>query len=197
MSSLPLAGIYVTLVTTYTVAAWEDRPRALVGLAIMICGAAASNLTGSHGTAGDFAGGAFSMSAAWAAGRAIRAHHAMTSELKRRSGRLVAEREDGARLAVAGERSRIARELHAVVAHTVAAMVIQTEAARSLLDRDLAQADAAMSAIESTGRQTLAEMRRILGVLRHDHDASELEPQPGVDQIYPLIQRVRAASRSS
>jgi signal transduction histidine kinase len=121
----------------------------------------------------------------------------MISELKRRSGRLVAEREDRARLAVAGERSRIARELHAVVAHTVAAMVIQTEAARSLLDRDLAQADAAMSAIESTGRQTLAEMRRILGVLRHDHDASELEPQPGVDQIYPLIQRVRAASRSS
>jgi signal transduction histidine kinase len=197
VSSLPLAGIYVTLVPTYTVAAWEDRPRALVGLAIMICGAAASNLTGSHGTAGDFAGVAFSMSAAWAAGRAIRARHAMTSELKRRSGRLVAEREDRARLAVAGERSRIARELHAVVAHTVAAMVIQTEAARSLLDRDLAQADAAMSAIESTGRQTLAEMRRILGVLRHDHDASELEPQPGVDQIYPLIQRVRAASRSS
>jgi signal transduction histidine kinase len=115
----------------------------------------------------------------------------MTSELRRRSRRLVAEREDRARLAVAGERSRIARELHAVIAHTVAAMVIQTEAAQSLLDHDSALADAAMSATESTGRQVLTEMRRILGVLRRDHDASELEPQPGVDQIYALIQRTR------
>ncbi len=191
VNSLPLAGIYLTLVPAYTVAAWENRPKALLGLSIFICGAAISNLIASHGTAGNFAGGAFTISAAWAVGRAIRARHAMMSELRRRSRRLVAEREDRARLAVAGERSRIARELHAVIAHTVAAMVIQTEAAQSLLDHDSALADAAMSATESTGRQALTEMRRILGVLRRDQNASELEPQPGVDQIYALIQRTR------
>ena len=191
VDSLPLAGIYVTLVPTYTVGAWAERPQALIGLAILLCGAAGVDLVGGHATIGVFAGAAFTMSAAWAAGRAIRARHAMTDELKRRSARLVAERADRVSLAVAGERSRIARELHAVVARAVAAMVIQTEAARSLLARDSAQSDAAMSEIESAGRQALVEMRRILGVLRHDHYAGELEPQPGVDQIYTLIQRAR------
>jgi signal transduction histidine kinase len=70
-------------------------------------------------------------------------------------------------------------------------MVVQTEAALRLLDRDLPQADAAMGAIEDTGRQALAEMRRILGVLRHANDVGELEPQPGVDRIYALIQQAR------
>ena len=97
----------------------------------------------------------------------------------------------GARLAIAGERSRIARELHSLVARGVAAMVIQTEAAQSRLDLDLAQAEAAMDVIESTGRQALTEMRRILGVLRYSADTDQLAPQPGVDQIYALIQRAR------
>jgi signal transduction histidine kinase len=70
-------------------------------------------------------------------------------------------------------------------------MVIQAEAARSRLDRDPLRADAAMGAIEDTGRQTLAEMRRILGVLRHTEHVGEREPQPGVAQIYTLIQRAR------
>jgi signal transduction histidine kinase len=123
--------------------------------------------------------------------RAIRARRVVTSELERTSAQLAAEREDRARLAVAGERTRIARELHAMVAHSVAAMVVQAEAARSLLGHDPARADAAMGAIEGTGRQTLAEMRRILGVLRHASDIGERRPQPGVDQIYSLIQRER------
>jgi signal transduction histidine kinase len=115
----------------------------------------------------------------------------VTSELEHTSARLAAEREDRARLAVAGERTRIARELHAMVAHSVAAMVVQSEAARSLLDHDPARADTVMGAIEGTGRQTLAEMRRILGVLRHVGHIGERHPQPGVDQIYTLIQRAR------
>jgi signal transduction histidine kinase len=70
-------------------------------------------------------------------------------------------------------------------------MVIQAEAAQGRLDRDPARADAAMGAIEDTGRQTLADMRRILGVLRHAEHVGEREPQPGVAQIYTLIQRAR------
>ena len=77
----------------------------------------------------------------------------LTSELELTSARLTAEREDRARLAVAGERSRIARELHAAVAQSVAAMVIQAEASRGLLGRDPVRADAAMGAIEDIGRR--------------------------------------------
>ncbi len=143
------------------------------------------------GKIGDFAGAAFTISAAWATGRAIRARRVLNLELARTSARLAAEREDRARLAVAGERSRIARELHAIVAGSVAAMVVQAEAAWTLLNHDLARADAAMSSIESTGREVLDEMRRILGVLRHGANASQLAPQPGVDQIYALIQHAR------
>jgi len=191
LKSSPLIGAYFVLVPAYTVAAWEDRRRALLGLAIFVAGTAISELGARHGTPGDFAGATFTFTAAWAAGRAIRARHAMTSELRRTSARLALEREDRARLAVAGERSRIARELHAIVAHRVAAMVVQAEAAQSLLDRDLARADVAMGTIEDTGREVLAEMRRILGVLRHADETGEREPQPGVDQIYALIQRAR------
>jgi signal transduction histidine kinase len=191
LKNSPLIGAYVVLVPTYTVAAWADRGKAVLGLAIFVGGAALGELSMHGGKVGDFAGAAFTLSAAWAAGRAIRARRLLNSELERTSARLAVEREDRARLAVAGERSRIARELHAVVARSVAAMVVQAEAARSLLSRDSAQADAAMSAIENAGRQALAEMRRILGVLRHGDNGGKLAPQPGVDQIYALIARAR------
>ncbi|MHB8241494.1 MAG: sensor histidine kinase, partial [Solirubrobacteraceae bacterium] len=92
---------------------------------------------------------------------------------------------------VVGERTRIACELHALVARSVAAMVVQAEGARSMLIHDHERADAAMGAVEDAGRRTLADMRRILGVLRHVGDRGELEPQPGVAQVYALIQRAR------
>jgi signal transduction histidine kinase len=116
----------------------------------------------------------------------------MDETLERKTSLLAAERDDRARLAVAGERSRIARDLHAVVARSIAAMVIQAEAARGRLDADPVTADAALESVEDVGREALGEMRRILGVLRQrDHAGELLEPQPGVDQIYRLIERAR------
>lgn len=191
LDSLALTAAYVLLVPTYTVGAWEKRPKAVFGLAIFLGGSAIGVLVISHQTFGNFAGGALLVCAAWAAGRAIRSRRVLTSELELISARLTVEREYRARLAVAGERSRIARELHAVVARSVAAMVIQAAGARGQLERDPVRADAAMDAIEDTGRETLAEMRRILGVLRHTEHVGEREPQPGVAQIYTLIQRAR------
>ena len=69
--------------------------------------------------------------------------------------------------------------------------MIQAQAARALVSDQDARADAVMGAIEHTGRQALGEMRRILGVLHHSQDGGEREPQPGVEQIYSLIQRAR------
>ena len=174
-----------------------DR-EASAGLALILAGAAVSQLLTQRGSAGDFAGAAFTVCAAWAAGRAIRSYRRLTSELERTNARLALESGDRARLAVAGERSRIARELHAAVAQSVAAMVVQAEAALRLLGHEPERADAAMGSIEVAGRLALSEMRRILGVLRHSQEPGERSPQPGVDQIYALIQGARDLdSRSS
>jgi signal transduction histidine kinase len=190
--SSPLTAVYVGLLPAYAVAAWDNRRRAQLGLAILVLASAVGGLLIRHIGAANYAASLFTIGAAWATGRAIRARRAMDEALQRTTTVLAAERDDRARLAVAGERSRIARDLHAIVARSVAAMVVQAEAASGRLDGDPAAADAALEAIENVGRQALGEMRRILGVLRQRDQAGELlEPQPGVDQIYRLIERAR------
>jgi signal transduction histidine kinase len=92
---------------------------------------------------------------------------------------------------VAEERRRIAREMHDVVAHSMSVMVVQAGGARSILDLDPARAEEAASQIERTGREALAEMRRLLGVLGTDDDARA--PQPGLEGLDHLLSRARAA----
>jgi signal transduction histidine kinase len=188
----PVLAAYFLLVPAYTAAAWQGRRTAALALAFLLVSTAISVLIAHHQPAGNLAGAALTISASWGAGLAIRARRSLAAELQRAAARLTLEREDRAQLAVAGERSRIASELHAIVARSVAGMVVQAEGARSMLERDPVRADAAMDAIEDVGRQTLAEMRRILGALRHAVGGGELEPQPGVAQVYALIQRARA-----
>jgi signal transduction histidine kinase len=192
IEDLPLIAAYLLLVVPYTVAAWTTRGWATLGLLLLLGAILASALTAGHSSIGDVGGAALVLIAAWSSGRLIRARRTVNTKLGRTAGRLLAEREDRAQLAVAGERSRIARDLHAVVARSVASMVVQIEATQTQLDYDSAAANAAMEVIEQTGRDALAEMRRILGVLRHPDEHGEREPTPGVDQIYALIQRARA-----
>ena len=96
---------------------------------------------------------------------------------------------------MADERTRIARELNAVVARSISQMVVQSDAARRLLVIDRARADAAMEGLEEAGRDTLVEMRRILGVLRRIDDAHALAPQPGLGQIPGLIEHACETGR--
>ena len=188
------AGITLSIwaFVLYTLAAWTQRRTAVLWLAGAVGLFTLEQALGrNNASAVLYAGLAFLLCAAWGCGRMIRARRSMIRQLQQLSARLAAEREDRARLAVAGERSRIARELHAVVARSVTAMVVESEAAATLLGHDLNRADVVMAAIESTGRQALTDMRRILGVLRHPDETGEREPQPGVDQIYTLIQHAR------
>ncbi len=186
-----VTAMYVGVIPAYAVAAWEDRRNAVLGLAILATSSAVGQVLLHHVSIGNYAGALFIISIAWAAGRAVRARRLAAAALELRNAQLAADRNARVELAVAGERSRIARELHAIVAHSVAAMVIQAEAARSMLGQDLVEADQALDAIQGTGRQALSEMRRILGVLRHQGDHSELVPRPGVDRMYDLVQRAR------
>jgi len=113
--------------------------------------------------------------------------------LEQRAARLEREREERARAAVAEERARIARELHDVIAHSVSVMTVQAGAARLLLDEEPARARAPLLSVEETGRQALAEMRRLLGILRHDGSEPALAPQPGIADLGGLVEQARSA----
>jgi signal transduction histidine kinase len=107
-------------------------------------------------------------------------------DLEARAIKAEYDREKRAEDAVTEERSRIARELHDVVAHEVTIMTIQAAAAGRVFDSDPSQARAAIDTIENSGHRALTEMRRLLGLLRTDH-ARELEPQPGIESLAVLI----------
>ena len=193
LTDLTALGIpqFVLIIAAYTVAAHEPKTRALIGLAVCLAAVWAIGAMTRHTSLDQYAFITGGFALFWAVGRAVRAHRLLNAELRRKAERIATERESRELLAVADERTRIARELHAVVAGSVSAMVVQTEAAQQLLLEDLDRADAAMAAVEDAGRETLSEMRRILGVLGRGDDAAELAPQPGVGQIHALVERAR------
>ena len=102
-------------------------------------------------------------------------------------------REQRASQAVAEERNRIARELHDVIGHSVSVMTVQASAVRRRLTPDQAVERQALETVETVGREALAEMRRMVGVLRQSGDDSELEPTPGLDQVDQLAEKFRTA----
>lgn len=112
--------------------------------------------------------------------------------------RLNAEQRRVARLqqashAVAEERNRIARELHDVIGHSVSVMTVQTSAVRRRLVPEQELERQTLMTVESVGREALAEMRRMVGVLRTDGDRGDLEPPPGLDQLDRLVEKFRSA----
>ena len=128
---------------------------------------------------------------AWAVGDNLRIRRAYLAELEERAARLERERDAQARIAVAAERARIAREMHDVVAHNVSVIVVQADAAGcALADRDLPETATAIDAIARTGRSALTEMRFLLGVLRDASGDGAYEPQPGVHGIGELAEQV-------
>lgn len=127
-------------------------------------------------------------------GDSVHSRRAYYAELELRAERLEREREQEAKLAVADERARIAREMHDVVAHNVSVMVVQAEGAAYVMDTAPERSRAAVQTVADTGRQALGEMRRLLGVLRSgEAPDDERAPQPGLDDLAQLVDRVRAA----
>ena len=102
-------------------------------------------------------------------------------------------REHQAAQAVAEERNRIARELHDVVGHSISVMTVQASAVRRRLGPDQAVERQALEAVEATGRDALAEMRRMVGVLRESKANPDMEPTPGMGQLNRLVEKFRAA----
>ena len=113
------------------------------------------------------------------------------SERARRAEQRVLEAEAEARRAVEDERSRITRELHDVLAHSVSVMTVQASAVRRLLTPDQEREREALMTVEETGRQALAEMRRLLGIMRTETEPPALAPQPGLGTLPELVEQVR------
>jgi signal transduction histidine kinase len=126
-------------------------------------------------------------------GRVIRSHTRRTAELERLTRELALQRDARAREAVTVERARIARELHDVVAHKISVMGVQAAAARRVLTGEQPVIRQALEAIESTGRETIDDMRHMLGVLREHNDELALAPQPGLRDLDALAVQMRAA----
>jgi signal transduction histidine kinase len=134
------------------------------------------------------------ITAAFLAGRVLRQRQTRHRELAAHASQLVAAREQQIVAAVADERARIARELHDIVAHCVSVMVVQAGASEDLLDRSPERAREPLRAVQETGRQAVAELGRMLGLLRHGGpsgpDSTDLAPQPGTAQLPELARRM-------
>ncbi|NUT25627.1 MAG: sensor histidine kinase [Streptomyces sp.] len=192
---------FAFLVIVYTVAATGTRWASWLALGAGLCAAPLAQLRWPErdsSVLGNIALVIFltvPFALAWVLGDSIRTRRAYYEQLEERATRLEKEREAQAKVAVAAERARIARELHDVVAHNVSVMVVQADGAAYVLDAAPDQAKKALETISSTGRQALAEMRRLLGVLRtgEHQESGEYVPQPDVEQIDDLIQQCRTS----
>ncbi|MEU2282343.1 sensor histidine kinase [Streptomyces sp. NPDC013178] len=195
------AADFALLVIVYTVAATGARWASRLALGIGLCAAPLAQLRWPNDDAsvlGNLAQMVFltiPFALAWVLGDSIRTRRAYFAQLEERAARLEKEREAQAKVAVAAERARIARELHDVVAHNVSVMVVQADGAAYVLDAAPDQAKKALETISSTGRQALAEMRRLLGVLRtgEHQEGGEYVPQPDVEQIEDLVEQCRGS----
>jgi signal transduction histidine kinase len=189
-------GDVALLVALYTVASRESARTALAAAAVLELGvilALASWFHDAH--VRSFVGLTGLVVAATVFGRNVRNRRTLLASLEERAARLERERDQQGKLAAAAERARIARELHDVVAHNLTVMITLADGATYTLHDHPDEARAALETASGTGRRALAEMRRLLGVLREeDGDATAArDPQPGVPEIDALVERVRSA----
>jgi signal transduction histidine kinase len=187
-------GTLATFVGVYTVAAYEDRVRSLLGLGLLAFGMTWYWLTRAEPfdpTTPVWIGilGALS----WGLGEYVKGRRAYTAQVEALAERLDRARALEARQAAWQERARLARELHDVIGHTVNVMVIQAGAGRRTLASDRGLAEQAFQTIESTGRQALEELDRLLGILRTEEDEADVSALPGLEQLHALAGRFEDA----
>lgn len=183
------------IVAFYSLGAHTPARRATLALASMVAiGIPFAVVAGARGSeSGNLLPPIVFLLAAWTIGRIIHGRRLRTVELEALARELEAQRDLQAEAAVTIERGRIARELHDVVAHNVSMMVVQAGAAARVLEGEQPHVRGALAAIASTGRETVDEMRTLLGVLRANEDEPALSPQPGLADLGHLVGNVRDA----
>jgi len=185
-------GIFMAvLAAAFLMGMLLDRTQSVSGLGIALGAAAIVVHNDPHQSWGDFLFISILFSIVWLAGNALSAKLTQYRAAEERAARLEREREERARAAVAEERARIARELHDVVGHSVSVMTVQASGVRRLLRPEQEREREALMIVEQTGREALAEMRRLVGVLRRPEEAPALAPQPSLRYLDKLVDQVR------
>ncbi|HYO34403.1 MAG TPA: sensor histidine kinase [Nocardioidaceae bacterium] len=164
-----------------------------IGLVIVVSCGAIIVYNDPDSDAGSLVSTTLMFAISWLVGYALRERTERTEAAEQRAALAERDRQMTARVAVAEERARIARELHDVVAHAVSVMVLQVGAVRHRMARDDGEDAETLRKVEQAGRTALAEMRRLLGAMRHDDEKPELLPTPGLENLETLFDDVRGA----
>jgi signal transduction histidine kinase len=181
------------VLVAFTVGAELDPPHSYVGLAVVvvpfIVGLASEGLVPS-----DVAAAVVFLVGPWAVGAVLRQRSARAEEAIVRAAQLERDQATAEAAAVEAERTRIARELHDIVSHSISVVTIQTQAVRRRLGPEHAREAADLAAVEATAREALAEMRRLFGVLRTSGESASLAPQPGLAELPRLVHQAGGGS---
>jgi signal transduction histidine kinase len=190
---LPYSGTLFLgiLVSTFLFGMLRDRFEAVVGLVIAMATVVVVGWNDPVKSFDEYVSVPTIMAIVWLAGFALSRKLEEVDAVRQKALRLERDREEGAREAVAEERARLARELHDVVGHSVSVMTVQASAVRRLLLPEQEKEREALEVVEQTGRQALAEMRRLVGVLRRPEEAPALAPQPSLEHLDKLVAQVR------
>jgi signal transduction histidine kinase len=190
----PPPDLFVAVVmlaaVSYGAGAHLEGRRGLLGLALAVGGV--TTIAAIFDPNDIFFPVAFFCVAPWLVGRTLRNHNALARELAEKAERAEHARAEEERRAIAAERSRIARELHDVLAHSLSVMVVQSGAARRIVDRDPERAAEAAVLVQQTGREALAELRHLFGPVRRG-EGEELSGPPSIARVDQLAARARAA----
>lgn len=184
---LPYAG----LIAFYTVAL-SCTARVRLGVGLFTVAAVGVSVGWNTGTARELLFTLFVSVAAYALGRLQYTRQAYTRAVEARAAELERANRIEAEQAAARERARIAREMHDILSHAVSIMIVQAEAGPVAVRRAPERAEAAFDAIAGTGREAMAQLRSMLGVLRTE-DSAPRRPQPGVEELAGLLERVRGS----
>ena len=187
----PIIPLVCLTVAAYSLVVHAPATRVLAGLAVLGIGIAVA-VTSQNKGVGNFVFGMAWVALAMFIGRIVRMRNDEARMHAQRVQRLEHEQRERVEAAAREERKRIARELHDVIAHSLSVMVVQAGAAEEMLRHDPARAYQPVLSIQQTGREALAEMSRLLGVLREHGPDSGLTPQPGLRELETLIDETRA-----
>jgi signal transduction histidine kinase len=189
--TFPFGVFLAVLTSSFLFGMLPERRQGVSGLAIGLGAAAIVNHNDPNGGTGGFFWIGILFVIVWLAGYALGAKLTQYRQVEERAERLEREREERARAAVAEERARIARELHDVVGHSVSVMTVQASGVRRLLLPEQEREREALLIVEQTGREALAEMRRLVDVLRRPEESPALAPQPSLEHLDKLVDQVR------
>ena len=181
------------MIASFLLGNLRDALHARIGLGIAVGGAAGVVYNQPSHSTGELVFIPLLFGICWLAGYALEAREEQAEAAEVRATQAERDREAAARIAVAEERARIARELHDIVAHAVSVMVLQVGVVRHKLPGELAEEEDALRGVEQTGRSALAEMRRLLGAMRSEDGEAELSPQPSLERLDALAAEVGRA----